>query len=286
MSFLTTTDYYLTASIASENLDQVLKQARNKVNDYTILENVERIAISICEDYISARYRTDLIFKPFIDFNIATTYTWNDRIYYTADDFSATTIYTIGLLVEYNGSIYENIYATPTPINTLPTNATYWTLRGQEGIHYIAPPEKFDDSRVYVTNEYVTYNYEIYKKNSNVMTIGVLPTNAVYFEKIYRSAYSLEFPIIGVYPINASWTFGDNRNMSMVRTVIDLALFDLHNTINPRNIPALRKTNYDNAIKYLDALMSGMLNPVLPGYGAQKGYKIRFGSNEQFNSTY
>ena len=118
------------------------------------------------------------------------------------------------------------------------------------------------------------------------MTVGILPTNAIYFEKIYRSGYALEFPIVGVYPINASWTFGDNRNMSIVRTVIDLSLFDLHNTINPRNIPALRKTNYDNAIKYLDALMSGMLNPVLPGYGAQKGYKIRFGSNEQFNTTY
>jgi hypothetical protein len=287
MALLVLNDYILGGSISSENLEQIIKQARQVANDYTVLDGCENRAISNCLDYISAKYRTDEIFAPNLDWSAATAYVWNDRIYLTADSYNAITVYATNDYVLYNSKVYQkNATSGGYVAGTLPTNATYFNLIGNEGFYYITPPAKYQEGVIYLANVYVMYNFDVYKKIAS-SAADVLPTDTDYWEKIPISQYSTEFTSTGNLPTDTTkWNFGDNRNHSIVRTVCDLSLYYLHAVINPRNIPALRADRYEQSTTYLMSLMEGKLNPVLPQYGAQFGYKIRFGSNEPFNTIY
>lgn len=289
MSYLVTSDYTLGGFISLENLEQIVKNARGITSDYDVLNSCERRAISMCEDYMSAKYRTDIIFATNIDFDLATAFKWNDRIYLTADTFNVATTYSNNDYVLYNGSVYrKNSEVSGYVAGTLPTNATYFDLAGLEGFYYITPPSAYDNGVVYTASQYVTYDFEIYKRNSNNNSeYDLIPTDTNYWTKVLRANYLSEYDVTGEYPKNTTyWTYGDNRNMSLVTKVVDISLFYLHAVINPRNIPALRGERYQECMEYLESLMKGGLNPLLPTIGAQKGYKIRFGSNESFNTIY
>jgi hypothetical protein len=55
------------------------------------------------------------------------------------------------------------------------------------------------------------------------------------------------------------YTLGDTRNPLIVRMLIDIILFHLVSRINPRNIPELRVTRYDEAKTMLDQINKGAL---------------------------
>jgi hypothetical protein len=277
--FLRTKDYY--KQVASDNLDQILKQARSISGDSEVLSMSELSNIEYIKNFISGRYRVGDIFQKLKNFNILTNYYYGDRINLTADDYVALTAYVIGDRVVSNGYVYECILNST---GNLPTNQTYWDVLGLEGIYYIGYPDKFDDRILYSVGDRVNVDYIVYERLDNSGYIeGKVPTDTNYWEVIQKSDYTA---VNGVLPTDISWTYGDNRNLTIVTLLIDLCLFDIHSIINPRNIPELRKQRYDNSISFLKGVNKGEYNMDLPSFGAQKGYQLRAGSNKPFTNIY
>lgn len=277
--FLRTKDYY--KQIAKDNFEQILKQAQSISGDTEILAISELSNIEYIKNYISGRYRVNDIFGELLTFNIATNYYYGDRINLTADAYVNATAYVVGERVLYGGYVYECILNST---GNLPTDVTYWINLGLEGLYYIAYPELFDDRVLYSVGDRVQVDYVVYERITNAGYIeGKVPTDTNYWKVITKANYTA---VSGVYPTNAAWTFGDNRNLTIVTLLIDLCLYDIHSIINPRNVPELRKERFDNAVAFLQGVNKGDFNMNLPSLGAQKGYHLRAGSNEPFNNIY
>jgi len=290
MAFLRLQDYYET--IPQEHLETILEQSTGIVGDIDVLEASESKSITRAKEYLTSRYKVDLIFKPFKEFDLATSYSYGDRINYTADLWEAS-VYLDGELVIYNGIVYlRNAVTASYTAATLPTNATFFSNKGEAGIYYIAFPSEYDIDTIYATNDLFTFSHEIYKKNTQTYVADQLPLKArdtAYFARVRTTAYLTEKTVTGVYPTNSEWTFGDNRNQSMVECIVAMTINKIHSIINPRNIPALRRDNYSMSIEMLKEYQGGLVQVDLPDReieGEQTGHAIRFGSNEPTNHSY
>lgn len=82
------------------------------------------------------------------------------------------------------------------------------------------------------------------------------------------------------------WEKGDNRSPLVKGIVVDIALFDIHGLINPRNIPDFIGEKRDNAMDILKKMQKGQISPDLPiFYDEEKGQSISFGSNRKNSYT-
>jgi len=75
----------------------------------------------------------------------------------------------------------------------------------------------------------------------------------------------------------------DSREPKLLIVVLDVALFHIHKRINPRNIPELRITAYEDAIEWLGMIANDKLAPVLPKLALDEddrepGAAIQYGS--------
>lgn len=282
MSYLRELDYH--SIISEDNLNIILKQARGTLGDTAILANSERNNIAQMKNSLRGRYLVDSIFAEFKTWNIATNYYWNDRLDWTALDWVSGTVYTSGQLVLYANTVYEKNATTGGYVaGTLPTNATYFTNRGAEGVYYITAPDFWDEFTTYSIGDKVTYKHRYY-----ICTVdteeGTKPTDTAYWERITDLT---TYNIVGHWPNETNyWTFGDNRDQSVVECLVDMILYDVHAVINPRNIPALRNDRYIKSTTWLSDIRKGMYDLDLPEIGAQSGYRLRFGSNEQMINYY
>lgn len=82
-----------------------------------------------------------------------------------------------------------------------------------------------------------------------------------------------------VNAVLAGWVMADNRNRSLVRHAVSIALYIIHDRIAPRNIPELRKQRYEAAIKWLEDAAKGNLTAGLPVIQPRSGGRVRWGSN-------
>lgn len=83
-----------------------------------------------------------------------------------------------------------------------------------------------------------------------------------------------------------SWLYGDNRDRSLVKNMMDVALYTLHSNIAPQNIPALRQRRYDKAIEWCLAVSKGSITPDLPLLQPTQGGRIRIGGNIKLENTW
>ena len=75
---------------------------------------------------------------------------------------------------------------------------------------------------------------------------------------------------------------GNDRNPLVVMYMIDIALYHLFCTITPRMVPDIRIERYRDAMKWLDKVREGDINPNLPENTNKAGDKLidsYFGSN-------
>ena len=74
---------------------------------------------------------------------------------------------------------------------------------------------------------------------------------------------------------------GDNRYPLLVEIAMDLALYNLHARINPRNIPDLRVERNREALDQLDKWASGTDTAEMQEKDSEnaQGYSIRYGSS-------
>jgi hypothetical protein len=279
MAYLRELDYVKV--INRVNLYTVLKQARGVAEDTELLQLNEETSIAHVKNSIRGRYKVDVIFKSFQDWDLATEYVFNDRLNWTADAYSALTVYTSGNLLLYLGRVYEKNAITASYVaGTLPTNTTFFTDRGKENIYYVTPPAEFDvDVEYTASTGIVTYDFYYYLRTDVTTSYeaGILPTDTSYWTRVIDLS---PYAVTGHWPNETSfWTQGDNRDLSVVECVVDLTLYEIHANINPRQIPELRQARYERARDWLKDIRAGKFDLSLPGDVAQQGYRIRFGSN-------
>jgi len=80
-------------------------------------------------------------------------------------------------------------------------------------------------------------------------------------------------------PVSSGWVQGDNRNRSLVRHCVSLALYFIHDRIAPRNVPELRAKKYKEAVAWFKDAADGNLTSGLQAIQPRSGGRIRFGSN-------
>lgn len=127
-------------------------------------------------------------------------------------------------------------------------------------------------------------------------SIKEFPTNIpIQFGTDSENSLSGDLSIIGFIPKDTTWdvipsnffTKGDNRSRLMKKIVINIAIFELHKLINPRNIPDLRGEAKDDAMTLLGKIESGKITPDLPiFFDEEKGQSITFSSNRKLNHQY
>jgi len=84
---------------------------------------------------------------------------------------------------------------------------------------------------------------------------------------------------IVVNPVPSGWIAGDNRNRSLVRHCVALALYFIHDRIAPRNVPELRARKYKEAVTWLKDAADGNLTSGLQAIQPRSGGRVRWGSN-------
>ncbi len=84
---------------------------------------------------------------------------------------------------------------------------------------------------------------------------------------------------------------GDTRQPLMKRYVVDVALYEMHSRINPRNIPLFRINRRDDAIKWLEKVQNPRNNvnaDFLPlrDFGEKRGNDISWNSKPKQTNDY
>lgn len=127
-------------------------------------------------------------------------------------------------------------------------------------------------------------------------SIKTFPTNIpILFGDDTENSLSGDLSIIGFISKNTEWdvvpsnffTKGDNRSRIIKKILINLAIFELHKLINPRNIPDLRMEARDDMISLLERISNGKVTADLPiFFDEQKGQNITFDSNLKLRHQY
>jgi len=270
MYFLRDKDY--NTLIRQGNLDQI-------ASDTEARRTAELIAQSELTSYISNRFKSSVIFRPFNTWSVDQIFTYGERLDFDAPAFAAPTAYTEGTLLSYQTKVYEkNAETSGYVAGTLPTNDTFFTERGNVGVYYVTEPFPYDGLTEYASPTQVYYKGHYWLRNTNTggYIYGTNPENTTYWSRIEPSTYALT---AGTWPNQTGWTYGDNRNKQLVMYMIDIALYHMHASINPRNIPQLRIDRYNNAINWCKMVNAGDVTANLPDILPIQGYSIVYGSN-------
>jgi phage gp36-like protein len=75
---------------------------------------------------------------------------------------------------------------------------------------------------------------------------------------------------------------GDARNQQIIMYTTDIALYHLHTSIAPRQIPEMRYERYNQAIEWLKGCSKGTIVPNLPQLPTESSNKLQWGSNPKF----
>jgi len=126
--------------------------------------------------------------------------------------------------------------------------------------------------------------------------IKIFPTNIPIISGTdTENSLSGELSVIGFIPKDTTWsvvpsnffTKGDNRSRLIKTILVNLAIFELHKLINPRNIPDLRGEAKDDAMDLLKKIEEGKITPDLPiFFDEEKGQNITFNSNFKLRHQY
>lgn len=263
-------------AIQSDNLDQVIG------SNYSLLLDVEQAAQLTMIGHLKQRYQTSRIFQNLSTFSLSNTYKGTNLVEYTESTFSASTAYTTGQRVVYNGNIYSSIAGSVAHA----FNIAEWTLLCEDKLLYYVtlPNPEFDIDTTYSTGDVVWYNDYTYTCRQPVT--GILPNNTSYWT--IGTLYS----ITNIYPTDLTkWTLGDNRNQEIVQNLLDITLYNMHCRINPRNVPELRKERYDGnepqqrggAIGWLKNISKGSVYLDCPVVLPEQGNSINWGNSNGNN---
>lgn len=303
--YLNTSDYGVI--IQPVQLRQTLQvQPNSVIGDNPKLLKAENTAIEETISYLKQRWDVNAEFTPTTPWSITTQYTAGNRIILDYGDYSTQIGYSVGTNIIYAGNAYLNIgtiSATTSTPNNLPSN---WTELGyQYEIFYgTYPYPTYNSNNYYHTGDNVYWEGHTY--TAVTPTTILTTTEALQYQRVewlppknitpnstanstyayWQDLGTYSIPI-GTRPTNTSyWTAGDNRSQQIVMIIMDMALYYLHKSIAPMNIPELRKEAYRQSIKLLRQANTGDTTLNMPELQPQQGLKIRFTGDIRRNNNY
>lgn len=258
---------------------------------------------------------TDLVEYSETAYDSTTTYDTNDRVSYsqTISEVLNDDIYKAkedGITGAWNASkwikITENysLYYTLQPTTgNLPDTAFAYSINNYTGNHDLITG--WDKTKtIYLKRilSQVKIYYTSNDRTNDSNSIGVIDFNPT--AKTFpnnrpikngddkENTLSGNLSIIGFIPDTTEWDIvpsnyfikGDNRSRLIKKILINLAIFELHKLINPRNIPDLRLEAKDDNMTLLNKISKGTISADLPIYfNENKGQNIKWGSNKKLH---
>ena len=151
--------------------------------------------------------------------------------------------------------------------------ATYWGLPTPYSVAQLLPQQNAQNTSAWVnTNTYSQYNLVSY---NNKLWQSVKSSN---------TGNTPGADIINWQPV--SFAYGDNRDRSLVKNMVDVTLYTLHANIAPQNIPALCQRRYEKALDWCLAVAKGDVTPNLPLLQPTQGSRIRIGGNIKLENNW
>ncbi len=155
------------------------------------------------------------------------------------------------------------------PVN----GSTYWGIGTPYSVANVLPSQNLQNTSAWL--------------NSNTYAVGSLVSynNQVWQSLVRNNLNNIPgTDIINWQPVN--WVPGDNRDRSLVKNMVDIALYTLHSNIAPQNIPALRQKRYEKALEWCMAVAKGDITPNLPLLQPAQGGRIRIGGNIKLENSW
>lgn len=240
--FLDATAYSATAP--SYALNDIVLEAGNVYYCKTAILAPEAFTIAKWT-LLGPQYKMFYIPLPYNRFDLDTFYSGKDNVFWK--DYNYTAAFDTRERT-HQDELQANRTEDLLPLNDFPTtkNTTQWTKKTPYSITGLWPIAVPGDFAAWAAlTPYVTGDR---KKHNSIIWQAVANSNSI----------EPGTDITKWMPI--SWVAGDNRNSKMVDIMIAVSLYFIHRICSPRNIPELRKTEYDNAILYLENVMNGKAN--------------------------
>lgn len=92
--------------------------------------------------------------------------------------------------------------------------------------------------------------------------------------------------IVDTTPANVVWSMEDPRNPVVVLHLVYLSLYHGHKALPGNRIPQLRIDDYEHAIRWLEKVSEGKLNPILPEAIVEGNSIASWGSETRRNNRY
>jgi hypothetical protein len=311
-SFLFIGDY--ARQIQADNLNQVIGQ------NPTILDGIQQAAIDEAQSYLKQKFDTSRAFQPITQWDKSKVYTAGQTVYLNALPYDKTKTYAIGILALQSG----NVYQCSTLISVAEDfTASHWTLLNSQYTTYFAkfPNNQFNYLLLYSRGDQVFYKDKVYTcligsgilDHTAQLEIGVPVESRVTNIFPYDPNKGLQYWGAGTaysVPINtaitdAKWTLGDNRDQSLLRHCVAIALYHAHLRISPRNVPETREKFYMglpddrtykagriiyptySALGWLQACADGIdITPNMPAIQPTTGQRIRYGGQTKMINNY
>jgi phage gp36-like protein len=113
----------------------------------------------------------------------------------------------------------------------------------------------------FITDE----DYEVQARNEILKMLDDTIDNTVFRRAEHMAIDQIKSNLAGRYDLTTVFDKeGDERNMFIVMTVIDMALYHIWAKKAPRQIPEVRKDRYQDAIDWLTAVSEGKRLTDLP----------------------
>lgn len=300
MGYLMPGDY--AKQIQADNLLQVTGQ------NPLILVDAEALAVEDARSGLVQKYEVDDEFTDTLPWSKTGTYEGNERVYLTAQTFSASSAYAANNYVAHQpvtGVPYRNVYIAIGNVVAGAFNINEWTLIGQEYTIYspVLPAATFSIANRYKAGDIVYWKGKVYTcvqattdltaedvlqyfRYENVPPRNVIPDdvdNGAYF---WGAGVPFNIPPNTEITDATKWRLGDNRCKQVVWCVVSLVLYYIHARIAPRNVPEQRKVDADVAEARIKEFAEGKKTPKLPAKQPRQGARIRYGGNIKNNNTY
>lgn len=98
------------------------------------------------------------------------------------------------------------------------------------------------------------------------------------------SALAMRFDVANIFN-----QLGEARNHEVIMYMIDMVVYHIHSRISPGQIPTVRNDRYADAMKWLDKVAAGKLEPNLPkpaATGIESKLDVQYGGRAARNPYY
>ena len=300
--YLNNSDYI---TIQPVQLQAIIQKNQSK------LLKIELAAIEEASSYLAQRFYVDGEFTNTGAWDPTQEYTAGDRVILDYPLWSNIVNYPIYTCIIYNGQAYisnQNIVVTSPSV----FNPSEWILLGNQYdiFNALYPQPLFDITKNYVVGNKVYWKGDIYTASGNTQIWDSGNTQQFFYysnipEKNTfpgslrdQSVKQWDNPVpyvinpyiaspSGHLPSNTTyWNYGDNRSQQMILCVMDLAIFYLHRSIAPDNIPTLVKEAYKMQIEWLTRVAKGYVTSVILKKMPQQGTIRDYGGRIKQNNSY